>query len=78
MPRGGVEVLLYSFFNLGVKCEWMDDTNYRPLYSGERKTVPIVQEAVWAPGMVLTGAENLPSLPIGIRSLAIPVHSEML
>ena len=31
----------------------------RPLYPRERNQVPIVQEAGWASGSVLTGAENL-------------------
>jgi len=30
-----------------------------PLYSRERDPVPIVQEAVWIPGLVWTGADNL-------------------
>ena len=38
--------------------------------------LPIVQEAVWAPGPVRTGAENL--APTGIRSLDRPARSESL
>ena len=36
----------------------------RPLFAPGKDPVPIVQEAGWAPGPVLTGAENL-SLPPG-------------
>jgi hypothetical protein len=52
----------------------------------ERDTVPIVQEAGWAPGPVWTGVEYL--APIGIRSpdrparsysdLTIPVHLKLV
>ena len=46
----------------------------RSLYSPERDSVPIVQEAGWAPGPVWTGAENLVST--GIRSRTVqPVAS---
>jgi hypothetical protein len=37
---------------------------------------PIVQEAVWAPGPVWIGAENL--APTGIRSPNLPARSESL
>jgi hypothetical protein len=48
----------------------------RPLYTRERETVLIVQEAGWAPGPVWTGAENL--VPTGIRSAQRPARSESL
>ena len=38
----------------------------RPLFTPGKEPVPIVQEPVWAPGPVWTGAENL--TPTGIRS----------
>ena len=38
----------------------------RPLYIRGRNSVPIVQGAVWNPGPVWTGAEDL--APTGIRS----------
>jgi hypothetical protein len=41
-----------------------------------KKTVPIVQEAGWAPGPVWTGAENLAYT--GIRSPDRPARSESL
>ena len=47
----------------------------RPLYPG-RDPIPILVEAVWAPGPVWTGAENL--APIRIRSPDPPGCSESL
>ena len=41
-----------------------------------KDTVPIVQEAGWAQGLVSVGAENL--APTGIRSPDRPAHSESL
>jgi hypothetical protein len=38
--------------------------------------IPIVQEAGWAPGPILTGAENL--APTGIRSLERPARRKSL
>jgi hypothetical protein len=46
----GVEVQLYSFFNLGTR--W-------GVGGWERDPVPILQEAGWAPGPVWNGVENL-------------------
>ena len=40
-----------------------------------KDTVPIVQEAGWAPGPVWTGAENL--APTGIRSSDRPARSSV-
>jgi hypothetical protein len=45
-------------------------------YPREGDTVPIVQEAGWAPGPVCTGAENL--APTGIRYPDRPARSELL
>jgi hypothetical protein len=43
--RGGTEVLLYSFFNLGARWGWVVNATPRSLYPRERDPVPIVQEA---------------------------------
>ena len=59
MPRGAVEVYLYSFFNLGARWVWVVNATAQPLYPRERDPVPILQEVGWAPGPVWTGAENL-------------------
>ena len=54
----GVEVQLYSFLNIGVRSgEWSTPRPGR--FTPGKDTVPIVQEAGWAPGPVRTGAENL-------------------
>jgi len=45
----------------------------RPLFNPGKDPVPIVQEVVWVPGPVWTGAENL--APTGIWSPDRPVHS---
>jgi hypothetical protein len=65
MPRGGVEVKPYSFFNLGAKYGgW---STPRPgLFTPGKDPVPIVLEAGWDPRPVWTGAKNL--APTGIRS----------
>jgi hypothetical protein len=36
MARGGVEVQLYSFFNLGARWGWVVNATPRPLYPRER------------------------------------------
>jgi len=51
------EVFLYSFFNLGAR--WSGWSTPRPgRFIPGKDPVPIVQEAVWAPVPVWTGAEN--------------------
>jgi hypothetical protein len=62
--RGGVEVQLYSFFNLGARWGRVVNTTPWPLYLRGRDSVPIVQVAGWGPGPVGTGAENV--APTGI------------
>jgi hypothetical protein len=49
IPEGGVNLYLYSFFNLGAKWMSVVNTTPRPLYHHERYPLPIVQEAGWAP-----------------------------
>jgi hypothetical protein len=48
----------------------------RPLFTPGKDTVPIIQEAGWAPGPVWTGAENLAST--GIRSPDRQARSQSL
>ena len=55
---------------------WVIDATPRPFYPRERDPVPIAQEAVWAPGSIRTGAENLD--PFGIRSPDRTACSELL
>jgi hypothetical protein len=75
--QGGVELQLYSFFNLGYREGWMVNATPRLLYVQGRDPVHIVQEAGWTPGpSVWTGAENL--APTGIRYSDHPACSESL
>ena len=47
----------------------------RPYFTHRKDSVPIVQEAGWAPEPVWTGAENL--APTGIRSPDRPARSSV-
>ena len=67
-PRGGGEVQLYSFFNLGVRWGLVVNATPRPLYPRERDPVPIVQEARWAKNLA----------PTQIRSPDRPARTESL
>ena len=69
----GVEVQLYSFFDLGARRGWVINATPRPLYFRQRHQEPNVQEARWAPGTVWTGVENL--APTGIRFPDRTAHS---
>ena len=76
-PRGGTEVQLYSFFNLGAR--WGGWSMSRPgRFTPGKDPVPIAQEAGLVPGPVWTGTENLalrwdlipgPSSPQGVGVL---------
>ena len=55
---------------------WGVSVTPRPLFTPGKDPVPIVQEAVWAPGPVWRGAENL--APTGIRSQDRPARSQSL
>ena len=55
---------------------WVVNTTPRPLYHQERDSVPIVQEARWAPGSVWSGVENF--AVTGIQSLDRLARSESL
>jgi hypothetical protein len=48
----------------------------RPLFNCGKDPVPILQEAVWTPDLVWTGAENF--APAGIRSPDRPARSQSL
>jgi hypothetical protein len=74
-PRGGVEVQLYSFCNLGAR--WGGWLTPRPgRFTPGKDPVQIVQEAGWAPWPVWTGAKHL--VPTGIRSPDRPACSKLL
>jgi hypothetical protein len=63
--RGGVEIKLYSFFNLDTRWGRVINNTSRPLYPWERHPVPNLYESDWALALVWTDAENLAST--GIR-----------
>ena len=55
--REGVEIYLYSFFNLGARWGgWSTPRHGR--FTPGKDPVPIVQEAGWSPGPVWTDTEN--------------------
>jgi len=60
----------------GTRRGWGVSVTPRPLFSSRKESIPIVQEAGWAPGPVWTGAENL--APTGIRSPDRPARSHSL
>ena len=74
-PGGGVELYLYSFFNLDVRSGWVVNATPRPR-TPWNDPVPLTQEAGWAPGPVWTGEENL--APTVFRSPDRPVRSQSL
>jgi hypothetical protein len=44
----GIEIYLYSFFNLGARWEQTVNTTPLPLHPREKDPIPIVQKAGWA------------------------------
>jgi len=64
------------FHDNGTKSGWRVSVTPRPLFTPGKDSVPVVQEAGWAPGLVWTGAENLAST--GIRSPDRPARSQSL
>ena len=58
-PDGVLQGSLALLFNLGARWGVVNATP-RPLYPQEKDSVPIVQEAGWAPELVWTSAEKLP------------------
>ena len=56
--QNGSRSIVFSFFNLGAKWEWIVNVTPRPLYPGN-DPVPFAQEAGWSPGPIWTVAENI-------------------
>jgi len=54
-----VELQLYILFNLGARWRLVVSATVRSLYRQESAPVTIVQEGVWVPGPVRTGARHL-------------------
>ena len=74
-PSGSRGIALL-FHDHGTRRGWGVSVAPRPLFTPRKDAVPIVQETVWAPGPVWTGAENL--APTGIRSPYPPPRSQSL
>ena len=75
-PERGVDVQLYSSFNLGARW-WGGRSTPRPgRFTSGIDAVPIVQKTGWVPGPVWAGAEISPHT--GIRSPDRPARSESL
>jgi hypothetical protein len=74
--RSGVDVELYSFFNLGARWGRVVSATPRPLNPREGDPVLIVQEAGRTTGPVWASAENF--APTEIRSPDSPARSELL
>jgi len=60
--RQGVDVQLYSFFNLVARGGWMVNATPRLLYPRGRTPLPTVPENGWAPGPVWAAMEKRKSL----------------
>ena len=73
--RGSKGIALI-FHDHGTRSGWGVSVTPRPLFTFGKYTIPIVQEAGWAPGPVWTGTENL--APTGIRSPDRPARSQLL
>jgi len=72
----GSRGLALLFLDHGTRRGWGVSVIPRPLFTPRKDPVPVVQESVWAPGPVWTGAENLSST--GIRSANRPARSQSL
>ena len=73
--RGSRGIAL-PFHDHGSRKGWGVSVTPRQLFTPGKDSVPIVQEAGWAPGPVWTGAENL--APTGIRSPDRPARNQSL
>jgi hypothetical protein len=59
-PKGGVDVKLYSFFNLGFRWRWVVNAMTRPLYLRKRPGTPYI--GGWmGPRAVLDGYAKSPT-----------------
>jgi hypothetical protein len=74
--RGSRGIIALPFYDYGTTRGWGVSVTPRPLFTPGKDPVPIVHEAVWAPGPVWTGAENFAST--GIRSSDRPARSQSL
>ena len=63
------------FHDHGTRRGWVVSSTPRPYFTPGKDTVPIVQEAGWAPGSVWKGGK---SRPIGFRSPDRPTRNQSL
>jgi hypothetical protein len=68
-------VIALLFHVHGTRRGWVVSVTPRSYFTPGKDSVPIVQEAGWAPGPVWTGAEKL--APTGIRSSDRPARSSV-
>jgi hypothetical protein len=74
--HSGSRGIALLFHDHGTKRGVRGQRHTLPLFTPGRDPLPIVQEAVWAPGRGWTGAENL--APIRIRSPDRPARNQSL
>ena len=72
----GSTVIALLFLDRGTRRGWGISVTLRPLFTPGKDSLPIVQEAGWAPGPVWTVAENL--APTGIRFPDRPARCQSL
>jgi hypothetical protein len=58
MAHRGSRGIALPFLDHGTRRGWGVSVTPRPLFTPRKDSVPIVQEAGWAPGLVWIGAEN--------------------
>jgi len=76
MAHRGSRGIALLFLDHSTRRWWVVSVTPWPLFTPKKDSVPIVQEAGWAPRPVCTGAENL--LPTGIWSPDHPACSQSL
>ena len=70
-----LQARLWPFHDHSTRKGWVVSITPRPYFTPGKDPVPIVQEAVWAPGPVWTGGK---SRPIKIRSPDRPARKQSL
>ena len=58
MAHTGSRSIALPFLDHGIRGWWVVSVTPRPLFTPGEESVPIVQDAGWAPGPVWTGAEK--------------------
>jgi hypothetical protein len=76
MTSEGVAVQHYSSLTMALDRGWVVNTMPQLHFLWEEDLETSAQEVGWAPGSVLTGANNI--APTSIQSLDLPAHSKSL